>query len=97
MMEINWNSLFSNFFGMVRVKIVCKDGSKIPKKRLFEMNNNLYVIRFNVEGSEVGDEDGGDNEKPGNEDDNGMEEFQYDPVPEHKKNEDSRQNTAGTN
>jgi hypothetical protein len=86
MMEIYWNSLFSNFFSMVRVKIACMDSSKIPKKRLFEMNNNLYVRQFKVEGGsnvgqEDGDEDGGDNEEPGNEDDTEMEEFQHDPVP----------------
>jgi hypothetical protein len=35
---------------MVIVKVVCKDSSKIPKKRLFEMLNSLYVIHFKVEG-----------------------------------------------
>jgi hypothetical protein len=102
MMEIDWNSLFSNFFSMVRVKIACMDSSKIPKKRLFEMNNNLYVRQFKVEGGsnvgqEDGDEDGGDNEEPGNEDDTGMEEFQHDPVPQHKKTKDKGQNSSGTN
>jgi hypothetical protein len=49
MLEINWTSLFSSFFSMVRIKITCKDRTRIPKKRLFEMNNNLYVIHFKVE------------------------------------------------
>jgi hypothetical protein len=50
MIEIDWNSLFSSFFSMVRIKVACKDSTKIPKKRLFEMKNNLYVIHFKVEG-----------------------------------------------
>jgi hypothetical protein len=29
---------------MVKVKVACKDVSKIPKKRLFEMKNKLYAI-----------------------------------------------------
>jgi hypothetical protein len=32
LLEVDWNSLFTSFFGMVRVKIACKDVSKIPKK-----------------------------------------------------------------
>jgi hypothetical protein len=35
MVEIDWNSLFSNFFSMVRIKVACKDPTKIPKERLF--------------------------------------------------------------
>jgi hypothetical protein len=44
MMEVDWSSLFTSFFSMVRVKIAYKDPSKIPSKRLFEMKNQLYVI-----------------------------------------------------
>jgi hypothetical protein len=32
MIEIDCNSLFTSFFGMVRIKVECKDISKIPKK-----------------------------------------------------------------
>jgi hypothetical protein len=85
MVEIGWNSLFSGFFSMARVKITCKDPSKITNKRLFEMMNSLYVIYFKIEGSaEVGiddDEDGGDNEDPSQGDDNGMEEFHHESLP----------------
>jgi hypothetical protein len=49
-MEVYWNSLFTSFFGIVRVKIVCKDVAKIPKKRLYEMQNKLYLVQFKVEG-----------------------------------------------
>jgi hypothetical protein len=86
MVEIDWNSLFSSFYSMVRVKIACKDPTKISKKRLFEMKNSLYVIYFKVEGSVEArideDEDGGDDEDPGQGDDNGMEEFHHEPLPD---------------
>jgi hypothetical protein len=51
LLEVDWNSFFTSFFGMVRVKIVCKDVSKILKKRLFEMKENIYVVQFKVEGA----------------------------------------------
>jgi hypothetical protein len=92
MIKIDWSSLFSSFFSMVRIKIACKGPTKIPKKRLFEMKNSLYVIYFKVEGSveaRLDDDDdddggggGGDNEDPGLGDDSGMEEFQHDALPD---------------
>jgi hypothetical protein len=87
MLEIDWNSLFSSFFGMVRIKMACKDIIKIPKRRLYEMNNKFYLIQFKVERSsgleedEVDDGDD-DNGEPGNEDDTGMEELRHDSAPE---------------
>jgi hypothetical protein len=82
MIEIDWSSLFSSFFSMVRIKIACKDPTKIPKKRFFEMKNSLYVIYFKVEGSveaRLDDDDGGggggDNEDPGLGDDVGWRSF----------------------
>jgi hypothetical protein len=61
---IDWNSLFSSFFSMVRIKIACKNATKIPKRKLFELNNKFYLIQFIVEccssfGQE-GADDGGD-------------------------------------
>jgi hypothetical protein len=83
MTEIDWNSLFTDFFSMVRVKVACKYASKIPGKMLFEMNNNLYVIQFKVEAMQ-GDgnlgEEGGDD--PRNDEDANIEEFDHDPIPE---------------
>jgi hypothetical protein len=82
LLEVDWNSLFTSFFGMVSVKIACKDVSKIPSKRFFEMKENIYVIQFKVEvagglkGSEGGDDGGGHD--PGDVDDNGMEELEED-------------------
>lgn len=50
---------------MVRVKVACKNSSKIPPERLFEMNKKLFLVSFTVEGEEFqagnnGDENGGD-------------------------------------
>jgi hypothetical protein len=90
LLEVDWNSLFGSFFSMVRVKIACKDATKIPNKRLFEMKNILYVIQFKVEkygivGSGNGDEDiGGGDDDLGNGDDNGMEEIDHEAVPDSK-------------
>jgi hypothetical protein len=91
MIEIDWNSLFSSFFSMVRVRIVCKDPNKISDKRLFEMDNNLYLIHFKVESAlvpdgEEGIVDKGDDEGYDNEDDTGIEEFQHEPVTDKKIN-----------
>jgi hypothetical protein len=58
--------MFSSFFSVIRVKINCKDPSMIPEKRVMEMEDNLFMIHFKVEGAEVGaekangDEDKGD-------------------------------------
>jgi hypothetical protein len=85
MVEIDWNSLFSSFFSMVRVMVACKDASKIPAKRLFEMKNCLYEIQFVVEGDLTTDEGGfddNDNDDQGNGDDQGMEELEHDMSPE---------------
>jgi hypothetical protein len=69
---------------MVEVKLACKDTSKIPGKRLFEMQNNMYLVTFKVEKksellADGGVVDGDDND-PGdqNENDNGMEELDRD-------------------
>jgi hypothetical protein len=42
LLEVDWNSLFTSFFGMVRVKIACKDVSRIPKKKMDEMKEYLF-------------------------------------------------------
>jgi hypothetical protein len=90
MLEIDWTSLFSSFFSMVRVKIACKDPTMILGKILFEMENNFYVIHFKVENAlELGTDDGNDNGKDDedgdNADDYGMEELQHDSEPEESR------------
>jgi hypothetical protein len=97
-MEIDWNSLFTGFFGMVRVKIAYKDRSKVPGKRMFEMMNKLFLIQFKVEGaSNMGDgssgDDGGDNDDQGFEDDNVIEEV--DPEDDNFGKKPSVENLSG--
>ncbi|CAO2189044.1 unnamed protein product [Urochloa humidicola] len=35
--EIDWNTIFSSFFSVIRVKVNCKDPKKIPQRRVVEM------------------------------------------------------------
>jgi hypothetical protein len=82
MIEVDWNSLFASFFGMVRVKIVCKDLARIPKKRLFEKKKKLYLIQFKLEGESelkgVGDDNNDDDSEHGSGDDTGIVEIDHD-------------------
>jgi hypothetical protein len=85
-LEVDWNSLFISFFGMVRMKIACKDVTKIPKKIMYGMKENIYLVQFKVEGSkgkkaDDGGEDGND-DNPGNGEDNEMEEIKHEDTPE---------------
>jgi hypothetical protein len=66
---VDWSALFSSFFSMIRVKIACKDASKIPRKRLFEFQKKLYLIQFKVKG-EAGDVGGNANPNDGDNDNN---------------------------
>jgi hypothetical protein len=83
MVEVDWNSLFASFFGMARIKIACKDVSKIPKKRVFEMKKKIYVIQFKVEGDfefqgEAGGNNDDDDSEKGDGDGPSMEEIEHD-------------------
>ncbi|RLM75586.1 hypothetical protein C2845_PM15G19100 [Panicum miliaceum] len=49
MVEVDWSSLFKSFYEMVRVKIACRNPSKVPKERLYEMNKQLYLVSFTME------------------------------------------------
>lgn len=79
MTEVDWSALFKSFYETLRVKVACKDFSKIPHQRLYEMNKKLHVVVFTVEaeqektktnprndGGDGGDDDLGDD---GEEDD----------------------------
>lgn len=47
--EVDWQTLFSSFFTVIRVKINCKDPRKIPESRVMKMADKLYMISFEVE------------------------------------------------
>lgn len=65
--EVDWQELFRTFYEVVRIRIRYRDFSKVPKKRLFCMNEKLYSLVVVVEDlpiqktSNTGD-DGGDGE-----------------------------------
>jgi hypothetical protein len=70
---------------MIRVKVACNDISKIPRKRLYEMQKNMYVIHFKVEsgigevdGNEGPDEGGNNNNDSEFDDEIGEEELDHD-------------------
>jgi hypothetical protein len=49
MVEVDWHTLFNSFFSMVRVKVQCKNPTKVPRKRIFVFKGSLYLIRFKTE------------------------------------------------
>ena len=42
--------MFDSFFSLVRVKILCKDPTRIPRGRLYVFKAGVYKISFNPEG-----------------------------------------------
>ena len=50
--DVEWNGMFRTFFENVRVKIACRDPTKIPFERLIEMKKKLFLLGFTVEGFE---------------------------------------------
>jgi hypothetical protein len=77
--DVDWHGIFSSFYETVRMKIRCRDSSKIPNERLFCINKKHYKITVIVEkvvdqaGSSGGKgEDDGDDKR---DDDQGKDEF----------------------
>ena len=50
--DVDWNGMFRTFFENVRVKIACRDPTKIPIERLKEMKKKLFLIGFPLDGFE---------------------------------------------
>ncbi|KAM0910493.1 hypothetical protein ACQ4PT_014116 [Festuca glaucescens] len=56
LMDVDWSVMFKSFYAEVKLLISCRDPSKIPKERIVEMNQKLYLLLLNVEGvPQVGD------------------------------------------
>lgn len=89
MVEVDWQGLFNSFFSSVRVKVQCKDPSRIPKQRIFVFNTKLYLLEFKTEGVEQidSDSDGGSEKGPGEEE----------PNEEDPKGDDSKTKDKGPN
>jgi hypothetical protein len=50
MIEVDWQAVFNSFFSLVRVKILCKDPTKIPRARLYVFKTGVYKVSFKPEG-----------------------------------------------
>jgi len=53
LLDVDWPTIFKSFCEVVRVKLACRDPSKIPLERLFEMKKQLFVISFTIEGDPI--------------------------------------------
>ena len=49
MLDVDWPTIFKSFYEVVRVKLACRDPSKIPAERLFDLKQKLYGLSFVVE------------------------------------------------
>lgn len=63
--EVDWNSMVTSYGEMVRLRIKCKNPAKIPGRRVFEIDDKLYLVRFNIEDDLGGlnDTDNGGNDE----------------------------------
>jgi hypothetical protein len=50
LVEVDWNSLFTSFFDMVRVKVAHKDASRVPRKILFEIKKTCTSYSLELRG-----------------------------------------------
>jgi hypothetical protein len=50
--EVDWQTLFSSFLSIVRVKSFCKDPHMIPESRVMKMEDLLFMLHFKVENLE---------------------------------------------
>lgn len=49
LVDVDWQFNFKSFYEVVRVKLNCKDGSKIPKERIYGINGKFYKMLIAVE------------------------------------------------
>jgi hypothetical protein len=77
--DVDWQGIFGSFYEVVHMKLKCRDVSKIPRERLFCINNKRYKIVITVEnpkavgGGGSGGIDGDNGDGKGNGDDKGNE------------------------
>lgn len=48
--EVDWPTLFTSLFSVARIKIKCKNPSRIPQERVYELGGGCYLISFTAEG-----------------------------------------------
>ncbi|KAI5002424.1 hypothetical protein ZWY2020_027074 [Hordeum vulgare] len=82
LVDVDWNGIFKSFYEKIRIKVACRDPTKIPYERLVEMKKKLYILLFTVEGfDQDGEGSGGDGDDPDldvEEEDKEEEEFDQD-------------------
>uniref|UniRef100_A0A453SUP7 CCHC-type domain-containing protein n=1 Tax=Aegilops tauschii subsp. strangulata TaxID=200361 RepID=A0A453SUP7_AEGTS len=49
LIDVDWLGNFKSFFETVRIKIRCKDHTKIPPDRLFGIGDHLFKVKITVE------------------------------------------------
>lgn len=49
LVEVDWGTIFKSFYEEARVKVLCRDQSKIPGSRIVEMKHKLYLLYMEVE------------------------------------------------
>jgi hypothetical protein len=78
MIEVDWQELFNSFFNTVRVKIQCKDSTRIPRERIFVFKSNVHLIVFTPEGYEQAEVSDGGSDKGGGEEKKGEDPLEDD-------------------
>lgn len=103
MTEVDWATLFKSFYETVRIKVACKDYTKIPAERLFEMGKKLHLVNFVEAGQEKvledskgdgGDDGGNDDLGDDGEEDDLLDDVQ--PPPQSQPQDPSASNKSGT-
>jgi hypothetical protein len=91
---VDWYSLFSNQFAMVRLKLKCKNPSRIPLERVLVIHDELFLLTYKVEGykhkqkSEGKDDGSEDGDDPDIDDEDDLLKEELDDL--QKKNQPSR-------
>lgn len=91
--EVDWAVMFSSFFSNVRIKIKCKNPTRVPKERVYELGGYCYLISFLTEGVEqIGEptdnDDGKGDDDDAKGDDKGPKESEDEPKSDEDPEED---------
>lgn len=53
--NVDWHGIFRSFYDVVRVQVAVRDPQLIPKNKVVEIHQDLYLLSFEVEGDEATD------------------------------------------
>jgi hypothetical protein len=71
LLDVDWESKFKKVCEAVRIKMLCRDYSKVPHNRVFGVYGKLYEIKIEVEVPEPIHVDGSDDDLLGEDDEEG--------------------------